>query len=113
MFWHIEYHAVFLVLILHMFTMLKLIYYKFVIYCATILYSCTDRGGRNHTDKRSGEHLDGPNVSLCTIPAHTLLRAQTLSSLRLHLPELVAVVKLKYFPACVRSMQNGNYDRSD
>lgn len=58
-----------------------------------------------------------PNISPRSSPSHTL-HARTLAqthtlSLRLHLPELVAVVKLKYFPACVRSMQNGNYDRSD
>lgn len=29
------------------------------------------------------------------------------------LPQPLAAVKLKYFAACVRSMQNGNYDRSD
>ena len=33
--------------------------------------------------------------------------------LALHLVVLVAAVKLKYFTACVRNVQNGNYDRSD
>lgn len=35
------------------------------------------------------------------------------ATLTLHLVVLVAAVKLKYFTACVRNMQNGNYDRSD
>lgn len=35
------------------------------------------------------------------------------ATLALHLVVLVAAVKLKYFTACVRNMQNGNYDRSD
>lgn len=35
------------------------------------------------------------------------------AALTLHLWLLVAPLKLKYFPACVRSVHNGNYDRSD